>query len=185
VHATKTPKASSRPTTTTPIATSKCRTVTGAMEAHVDLRAATAADRGFIEDMLLEAFNWNPAREPLSRGRVLGDPVLNKYVAGWPRSGDSGVIAIGPAGESIGAVWLRYFTADNPGYGFVAEDVPELSIGVAAQWRGKGVGRALLRAVTGRVSLSVETANRARELYVREGFRTVSSDAHADTMIRD
>jgi GNAT superfamily N-acetyltransferase len=155
------------------------------MEAQVDLRAATAADRGFIEDMLIEAYNWNPAREPLSRDRVLGDPVLNKYVAGWPRSGDSGVIALGPAGEPIGAVWLRYFTADNPGYGFVAEDVPELSLGVVAEWRGRGVGRALLRTVTGRVSLSVEAANRARELYMQEGFRFVASDANADTMIRD
>jgi GNAT superfamily N-acetyltransferase len=155
------------------------------MEAKMDLRAATAADRGFIEDMLLEAFNWNPAREPLSRDRVLGDPVLNKYVEGWPRAGDSGIIALGPAGESIGAVWLRYFPVENPGYGFVAEDVPELSLGVVAEWRGKGVGRALLRAVTGRVSLSVERANRARDLYVQEGFRTVSSDADADIMIRD
>lgn len=131
------------------------RTVMGIMEAQIDLRAATAADRGFIEDMAVEAFNWNPDREQLSRERILADPMLNKYVAGWPKTGDSGVIALGPAGEPIGAVWLRYYTADNPGYGFVAEDVPELSIGVVAGWRGKGVGRALLRAVTGRVSLSV------------------------------
>jgi GNAT superfamily N-acetyltransferase len=154
-------------------------------EPQIDLRAATAADRGFIEDMLIEAFNWNPDREPLSRERILGDPALNKYVAGWLKTGDSGVIALGPAGEPIGAVWLRYYTVGNPSYGFVSEDVPELSIGVVAEWRGNGVGRALLRAVTGRVSLSVERANPARNLYVQEGFRTVSADADADIMIRE
>jgi hypothetical protein len=85
VHATKRPKPSSSPTTITPIAKNRPLTVTGAMEAQVDLRAVTAADCGFIVDMLVEAFNWNPAREQLSRDRVLGDPVLNKYVAGGSR----------------------------------------------------------------------------------------------------
>ncbi|MBP2325619.1 GNAT superfamily N-acetyltransferase [Kibdelosporangium banguiense] len=158
------------------------------MEAHIDLRAATAADRRFIEDMAVEAFNWNPDRASLSREKVLSDPQLNKYVIDWPREGDSGVIAVGPGGESIGAAWLRFYTAENPGYGFVSEDVPELSIGVVAGWRGKGVGTALIRAVVataGRVSLSVERANPARDLYLREGFRSLSSDKDADTMVRD
>ena len=159
------------------------------MEAQpVALRAVTAADRGFLEDMLLEASNWDPAREPLSRETVLTDPRTSKYVADWPREGDSGVIALGPSGEPIGAAWLRYFTADDPGYGFVAEGVPELSVGVVSAWRGKGVGRALVRAVveaTPKVSLSVERANPAQELYRQEGFRTVSSGDNADTMLRE
>jgi ribosomal protein S18 acetylase RimI-like enzyme len=153
----------------------------------VALRAVTAADRGFLEDMMLEAYNWDPGRDPLDRATVLDDPRMNKYVAGWPREGDSGIIALGSAGEPIGAAWLRYFPQGDPGYGFVAEDVPELSIGVVPAWRGKGVGTALIRAVvevTDRVSLSVERANRAQELYRREGFRTVSSGDNSDTMLR-
>ena len=76
----------------------------------------------------------------------------------------------------------------------MAEDVPELSIGVAASWRGRGLGRALLRAVAeqarargiSRISLSVERKNYAQRLYLSEGFRIVdSSDKDADTMIKD
>ncbi|MGW7072581.1 hypothetical protein ACWGII_29645 [Streptomyces sp. NPDC054855] len=42
---------------------------------------------------------------------------------------------------------MRFFTEDEPAYGFVHADIPELAIGVVADWRGRGVGRALLRAL--------------------------------------
>jgi GNAT superfamily N-acetyltransferase len=130
---------------------------------------------------------------------VLSDPATAHYIAGWPRATDLGVIAeAGRAGAGIarpaGAAWLRFFPAADPGYGFVAADVPELTIGVAAPWRGRGAGRALLRAVTdraraagiARISLSVERENFARALYLSEGFAvTDASDPHSDTMVKD
>ena len=95
------------------------------------------------------------------------------------------------SGVPIGAAWLRLMRAHEPGYGFVAPDVPELSIAVLASWRGHGVGRALLRALvaqaralgTARISLSVERANRAKALYEDEGFRVISSNPNTDTMV--
>ena len=76
----------------------------------------------------------------------------------------------------------------------MAAGVPELTIGVAANWRGRGAGRALLRALAGearsagirRISLSVERKNFAQKLYLSEGYRIVdSSDANSDTMVKD
>ena len=98
----------------------------------------------------------------------------------------------GVAGGPVGAAWWRYFPADRPGYGFVAEDVPEVSIAVAPDWRGRGLGRALIRAVVDqaraagvpRLSLSVERANHAAALYAAEGFAVVGGDEDADTMVR-
>jgi len=97
------------------------------------------------------------------------------------------------SGVPIGAAWLRLMPAHDPGYGFVAPDVPELSIGVVASWRGRGVGRALLCAAAAQaravgaalISLSVERANQAKVLYEDEGFRVVSSGPAADTMVLD
>jgi GNAT superfamily N-acetyltransferase len=102
-------------------------------------------------------------------------------------------VAVSPAGLPIGAAWLRYLPANDPGYGYVRDDVPELSMGVVASWRGRGVGRALLRstldaaraAVAMAVSLSVGRANFAARLYEAEGFRTVESFDHSDTMLAD
>jgi ribosomal protein S18 acetylase RimI-like enzyme len=150
------------------------------------LRPAEPGDFDFLVDMLVEAMNWNPGRTPFSRAQALADPHIAHYVTGWPRPGDSGVIAVS-SGRPVGAAWLRYFTADDPGYGFVSLGIPELSLGVVPEWRGKGVGRALLRAAVAdfdRVSLSVERANRAQNLYRQEGFTVVESGPDADTMLK-
>jgi len=97
-------------------------------------------------DMLVEAANWSPERKEKSRERVFSTPKIAHYITGWPRDTDLGVIAEAN-GQRVGAVWLRFLPGTDPGYGFVASDVPELTIGVAAPWRGRGVGRALLRAI--------------------------------------
>ena len=96
-------------------------------------------------------------------------------------------------GAPIGAAWLRLFTADDPGYGYVADDVPELSMAVAAGWRGRGVGRALLQEITRRartaghqaISLSVERANFAHRLYTSDSYRVVQRGPDSDTMVKE
>ena len=156
------------------------------------IRPATAGDAAFLADMLMEAVNWSPEWRPRSRQRVLSDPHTAHYVAGWPRDGDLGVVAEA-GGTPVGACWLRFFPASDPGYGYAGPGVPELTIGVAPGWRGRGVGRALLRALAAaaagavieRVSLSVERKNDARRLYAAEGFAvTDSSDPQSDTMVK-
>jgi GNAT superfamily N-acetyltransferase len=156
------------------------------------LRPASEQDAAFLVDMLVEAVNWDPSRPAVERERVLTDSSTAHYVAGWPRTDDIGVVATDSDGRPIGAAWLRRFGSDDPGYGFVGPDVPELSVAVAVRWRGRGVGRALIREVVrraaeegvGRVSLSVERANPARALYEREGFTLVESGPVSDTMAK-
>jgi GNAT superfamily N-acetyltransferase len=156
----------------------------------ITFRPAGPDDASFLAEMLREAVNWRPGRS-MSMAQIMAEPRLAHYVTGWPRPGDGGVIALADR-QPIGAAWWRFFAEDDPGYGFVAASVPELSMAVVAPWRGRGVGRALLREAIAaaapycrQVSLSVERANRAQQLYLSEGFRVVASDTDADTMIRD
>jgi GNAT superfamily N-acetyltransferase len=155
------------------------------------IRTARPDDSAFLGDMLVEAVNWSPEQN-LGRDQIFSTPELAHYVTGWPRQGDLGVVAETDA-RPVGAAWLRFFGPDDPGYGFVAADVPELSIGVAKPWRGRGIGRALLRAVAdrarsagiGQISLSVERRNYAHGLYLGEGYKIVDSgNANSDTMIK-
>ncbi|MEU8155286.1 GNAT family N-acetyltransferase [Micromonospora sp. NPDC048986] len=156
------------------------------------IRAATSADFEFLVDMLVEAVNWLPERN-WSREQILANPALAHYVTGWMQPDDFGLVAVDRADRSVGAAWCRYLTAADPGYGYVSDDVPELTIGVVEAWRGRGVGRLLLRAVLDAarergirtVSLSVERANFAARLYAAEGFRTVESFEDADTMVAE
>jgi len=158
---------------------------------EIVIRPAVAEDRRIVEDALTWAVNWSSDREPLDHDVVLRRSDTAHYVAGWPAPGDLGVVA--DARGPIGAAWLRYLSGDDPGYGFVAVDVPELSIGVHPEWRGRGIGRRLLRGLLAaacergivRISLSVERANRARDLYLGEGFGVVGGNEHADTMLME
>ncbi|HTE65154.1 MAG TPA: GNAT family N-acetyltransferase, partial [Candidatus Binatia bacterium] len=96
------------------------------------------------------------------------------------------------SGEPVGAAWHRHFPAAQPGYGFVAERIPEISLGVEAAWRGRGIGRALLTALFDRarsdgieaLSLSVDANNApALALYQSMGFRSAGGTPTNPTML--
>jgi ribosomal protein S18 acetylase RimI-like enzyme len=141
--------------------------------------------------MLGEAAVWHPDKETPSADEVVTDPRYAMYIEGWPRPGDRGVIAeeVG----LLGAAWYRTYTQVSHGYGFVAEDVPELSIAVIPSRRHEGIGRLLLAGLIEAseadgytsLSLSVSTDNPARALYESVGFRPVGEPRGSSvTMIR-
>lgn len=142
--------------------------------------------------MLVVAADWRPGSSARPVETVLSDPELAHYVVGWPQPTDFGVIAGDYMGKSIGAAWCRCFSVDDPGYGFVSPDVPEVSVGVVAEARGAGVGRALMSALIEQarrrsirqLSLSVEVDNYAKTLYTDLGFVVVEEAGGAATMVR-
>lgn len=158
---------------------------------EVRCRPAGAEDFRFLATMLGESAVWRPDKPSPTANEVLADLNLAHYIEGWPRPGDSGVVA--EDGGPVGAAWYRAFAADRPGYGFVSEAVPELAIAVAAGRRHEGIGRQLLvalieaseaQAVPG-LSLSVNIENPARQLYESLGFELVGPVRDtALTMIR-
>jgi ribosomal protein S18 acetylase RimI-like enzyme len=141
--------------------------------------------------MLGEAAVWRPDKATPSAEEVMADPRYSAYLAGWPRPGDFGLVAEqdGP----LGAAWYRTCTEVVHGYGFVAEDIPELSIAVVAARRHEGIGRLLLVALIEAsqaqghraLSLTVNHGNPARRLYESLGFEPVGPRREtASTMIR-
>lgn len=141
--------------------------------------------------MLGEAAVWRPDKPTPTAEQVMADPRYAMYLAGWPRQGDHGVVAEhdGP----VGAAWYRTYAETDHGYGFVAEDVPELSIAVVASRRHEGIGRQLLVELIDAsvsqgfraLSLSVAENNPARRLYESTGFVVVDKHGHTYTMVRD
>jgi len=119
-------------------------------------------------------------------------PEIAKYVDGWGRSGDLGLIALHKGSdEAVGAAWMRVFTADDKGYGYVSDNIPELGIAVLPAHRGCGVGSALIQRLLGMargvydaVSLSVSNDNPALRLYERLGFERVGTCGNSVTMLK-
>ena len=151
------------------------------------MRDARRDDADFLREMSLRAMLW----------RGTGDattipPELEIYLREWGRPGDTGVIAEAELEDRIGATWYRTYSASEPGYGFVAEDVPEVGIAVLDAHQGQGVGRGLMAELAGRaramdlrgLSLSVEDGNhRAAGLYAASGFSRVARNGDAWTMV--
>jgi GNAT superfamily N-acetyltransferase len=156
----------------------------------VSLRPAHRSDRPFLTQMLAVAFDWRGDASPEVLDAIMSRPDIAHYVEGWPRDGEAGVVAV-EGDECLGAAWWRYFSHPDPGYGYVNDRTPEVSIGVVARHRRQGIGSLLmtglideakLRGLPG-LSLSVEQGNEAAALYTRTGFATLTRIGNADTML--
>jgi ribosomal protein S18 acetylase RimI-like enzyme len=150
------------------------------------IRPGTPQDARFLRDMLRHAYYWRPSEEDAAGLHPM------RYVENWGRPGDAAVIAL-DRGFPVGAAWYRVFNKDRPGYGFVDERTPELSIAVVPSRRGAGIGGELMSAVLAHaraqgytsISLSVAKDSPAVALYERYGFERVDERDGALTMRMD
>ena len=145
----------------------------------VRTRPATADDRAFLEEMIVEAA-FPPRRAP-AFGEAVRAPHVVPWLEQWMRAGDLGVIAEDE--RALGAAWCRRFTGQETGLaGFVDSETPVLAIAVRDGHRGQGIGTALLEALVAAaraagvraIRLSVRRTNPALRLYERVGFERLA-----------
>lgn len=152
------------------------------------LHALSADDRSLLRLATLANMNWNEAR--FGPDDVEKTAEISHYFSAFPGERDFGLVD--RTADQVRAVgWLVFLPEEDPGYGFVDADVPELSLTTFEEFRGRGIGTALLvellRSARSRglkaVSLSVEDGNGARRLYERCGFEVVGRNGGSDTML--
>jgi GNAT superfamily N-acetyltransferase len=151
------------------------------------IRRVEPRDIRFLRDMLHHAFY----RREVPAGE--DEQPVYRYVMAWGRQGDAGVVAL-DEGFPVGAAWYRLFKREEPGYGFVDEETPELAIAVVPSRRGRGIGDALLNALYERakadghraVSLAAERGNAPLVSYYEQkhGFSRVYEDAGDSVTMR-
>ncbi len=155
------------------------------------IRPATVDDAPFMWDMLWEAAAISDEMKALGKATALRRPEVAKYLIEWGRPGDAGCLFLIDEKVPVGSAWYRFFPRDHPGYGFVAEDIPELTIGVLEDARGQGAGSAMLEYLLEHarqkgypaVSLSVDRDNPARRLYERYGFVDAGISQKTDSSV--
>ena len=136
------------------------------------IRKGSPADVPFMRSMLAHAYAWRV-------NQLEADIPLTRYVDNWGRAGDVAVIAT-ETGHRVGAAWLRRFKSAEPGYGFVDEETPELTIAIVPSRRRHGVGQELLNGLLEKakaeghaaISLSVE-ADSPAVAFSTNGFTAV------------
>lgn len=145
-----------------------------------EIRLSTPLDEAFLWQMLYEAAHMEAADESLEEAKR--NPALSCYVENWGLPNDIGFLAINPDSQQpIAAVWMRLFQKDSPGYGYIDDQIPELAMATAPEFRGMGAGTQLMQAliefVNGKypaIGLNVRADNEsALTLYRKFGFQPV------------
>lgn len=122
---------------------------------------------------------------------VLDLPEISKYVKCWGRNGDFGIKMVAED-KIIGAIWGRLFTVKDPGYGFVNDQTPEITMAMLPGYRNQGLGSKMYRDFEElarelrftSLSLSVDKANPACRFYLRQGYEIIKEEATAYTMVK-
>ena len=148
------------------------------------IQPSTPTDTPALWEMLTYAARM-PDDVAANIAAAQADPFLQKYVEGWGKPGDLGVLAVDESGETVGAAWVRLLDHSFHARNHAADNIPELAIGVRPARRGQGIGTALMEALIaacrGRfpaLVLSVRLVNPAVHLYERLGFVTVEEIAN-------
>ena len=135
-----------------------------------------------LEDFLYEAvFVPEGFEGTIPRSVIYDDPKCRAAYEGFGSLPDDRALVAEADGRVVGACWVR--TTDE--YGHIDDQTPSFSISLYEQYRGHGIGGAMMRRMLSelqdagyaRASLSVQKANPAVRLYERLGFEIVGDGA--------
>ena len=142
------------------------------------IRPLRSDERHLLEDFLYEAIYVPEGFEgTVPRSIIHDDPKCRAAFEGFGDLPDDRALVAEVDGRVVGACWVR--TTDE--YGHIDDETPSFSISLYAQYRGQGIGGALMRQMLdelreagyARASLSVQKENPALRLYERLGFRII------------
>ncbi|MEO1053086.1 MAG: GNAT family N-acetyltransferase [Bacteroidota bacterium] len=153
------------------------------------IRPLKPSESDFLADMLYEAIFIPEGHDPLPR-EVIKDKSLSKYIENWRKDNFDIALVMEVNNQPVGVIWGRLLTGESKGFGYVDDKTPELSMAVKDEYRNQGIGTKLIKAIASEyqkigveyLSLSVDKANNAANLYKRLGCEIIEETETAWTM---
>ena len=151
------------------------------------IREMQRAEYPLLENFLYEAIFIPNGVEPPPKS-IIYRPELQVYISEFGTSEHDISLVADINGKVIGAVWVRIMND----YGHIDDKTPSFAISVYKEYRGKGVGTALMKEMLTilkmrgyeQASLSVQKANFAAEMYRKFGFQVVEENEEEYLMLK-
>ena len=139
-----------------------------------------------LKDFLYEAIYIPEGMRP-PEWSIIERPELALYYEDFGSGPADHALVAEADGRVVGAVWTRIMND----YGHVDDDTPSFAISLYPEYRGRGIGTAMMREMLGvlkeqgyeKASLAVQKANYAVRMYEKVGFRTVGENDEEFIMV--
>lgn len=143
------------------------------------IRKMLKEEYSLLEDFLYEAIFVPEGVLPPQKSIIL-QPELQVYLTDFGKRKDDIAFVAEIDGKAAGAVWARIMND----YGHIDEGTPSLAISLYKEYRGVGIGTAMLHEMLcalkkegyARTSLAVQKANYAVKMYRKAGFEIVDEN---------
>lgn len=153
---------------------------------QVLLRKLRKDETALLREFLYEAIFIPEGMEAPDRS-IIDQPELAIYYDDFGKGKADNCIAAEVDGRVVGAVWTRIMND----YGHVDDETPSFAISLYEEYRGKGIGTMMMRQMLEllrkqgyeKVSLAVQKANYAVQMYENVGFKIVDENDEEYVMV--
>lgn len=143
------------------------------------IRKMAVPEYPLLSDFLYEAIFIPDGIKPPPRN-IIASPELQVYVERFGALKDDFALVAEIERKVVGAVWVRIMND----YGHIDEETPSLAISLYKEYRRQGIGTDMMKEMLSllkthgykRVSLSVQKANYAAEMYRKIGFEIIKEN---------
>ena len=153
---------------------------------NYSIREMRKEEYSLLGDFLYEAI-YIPDGTAAPPKSVITCPELQVYIADFGNSKHDKALIAEVDGNIVGAIWARIMND----YGHIDDETPSLAISLYKEYRGQGIGTDMMKEMLSllkthgykRVSLSVQKANYAAEMYRKIGFDIIRENKEEWIMV--
>ena len=150
------------------------------------IRTISEGEESLLQDFLYQAV-FVPEGVPAPPKSIISQPELQIYITDFGTKKDDIGLVAEVNRKAVGAVWVRIMND----YGHIDNATPSIAVSLYKDYRGYGIGTALMKEMLRilkdrgykQVSLSVQKANYAVDMYQKTGFEIVDEKGEEYIML--